>query len=86
MSVALGSRDDNEHENEFSTSEFRITGRDGLRAVRLIIFNFSLEQASDILKESHETEIHVEVLVAVKQGEPRVVGYKIHINPAESLD
>jgi hypothetical protein len=43
------------------------------------------ERASDILKESHEAEIHVEILVAVKQGEPGVIGYKIDINSAEAL-
>jgi hypothetical protein len=39
----------------------------------------------NVLKESHEAEIHVEILVAVKQGEPWIVGYKIDIHSAEAF-
>jgi hypothetical protein len=39
-----------------------------------------------ILKESHESEIHVEVLMAVKQGQAGAVGYKIDIDSAEAFD
>jgi hypothetical protein len=39
----------------------------------------------NVFKESHETEIHVEILMAMKQGEPRVVGYKIDINSGEAF-
>src|SRR6266436_5207543 len=40
----------------------------------------------NVFKESHEAEIHVEILVAVKQGQAWVVGYKIDINSAEAFD
>ena len=39
----------------------------------------------NVFKESHETEIHVEILMAVKQGEPGVVGKKIDINSTETF-
>jgi hypothetical protein len=39
----------------------------------------------NVFKETHETEIHVEILMAVKQGEPGVVGDKIDINSTEAF-
>src|ERR1700680_4939665 len=39
----------------------------------------------NVFKESHETEIHVEILMAVKQGEPGIVGDKIDINSTEAF-
>jgi hypothetical protein len=47
--------------------------------------NRRLRTSSGILKESHEAEIHVEILVAVKQGEPGIIGYEIDINSAVAL-
>jgi hypothetical protein len=38
-----------------------------------------------VFKESHETEIHMEILMAVKQGEPGVVGDKIDLNSTEAF-
>ena len=43
------------------------------------------EAPSGVLEKPHETKIHVEILVAVKQGQPGIVGYKINLNPAEAL-
>jgi hypothetical protein len=40
----------------------------------------------NVFKESHEAEIHVEILMAVKQCDPRVIGDKIDINSAEAFD
>src|SRR5271157_3856409 len=40
----------------------------------------------NVFKESHEAEIHVQILMTVKQGEPGVVGCKIDINSAEAFD
>jgi hypothetical protein len=34
----------------------------------------------DILDEAHESEIHVQLLVAVKKSQPGVVGYEIYIH------
>ena len=45
----------------------------------------SLEAPSDVLEKPHKTEIRMEVLVAVKQGQPGIAGYKINLNPAEAL-
>ena len=39
----------------------------------------------NVFKESHEAEIHVEILMAVKQGEPGIVGDKIDINSTEAF-
>src|ERR1700674_3386521 len=39
----------------------------------------------NVFKESHETEIHVEILMAVKQGEPGIVGDKIDINSTKAF-
>ena len=41
---------------------------------------------SDIFKESHKAEIHVEVLMAVKQSEPGIIGKEIDIHPTEAFD
>jgi hypothetical protein len=38
-----------------------------------------------VFKQPHETEIHVEILMAVKQGESGVVGDKIDINTTEAF-
>ena len=43
-------------------------------------------RALNVFKDSHETEIHVEILVAMKQCESRVIGDKIDINSAEAFD
>jgi hypothetical protein len=40
----------------------------------------------NVFKKSHETEIHVEILMAMKQCESRVIGYKIDVNSAEAFD
>jgi hypothetical protein len=40
----------------------------------------------NVFKESHETEIHVEILVAMKQCGSRVIGDKIDIDSAEAFD
>jgi hypothetical protein len=39
----------------------------------------------NVFKESHETEIHVEILMAVKQAEPGIVRDKIDINSTEAF-
>jgi hypothetical protein len=39
----------------------------------------------NVFKKSHETEIHVEILMAMKQGEPRIIRDKIDINSAEAF-
>src|SRR5208283_3135028 len=39
----------------------------------------------NVFKESHEAEIHVEILMAVKQGEPGIVRDKIDINSTEAF-
>lgn len=39
--------------------------------------NLSSSHPSDVVKERHETEIHVELLMAVKERETRVVGREI---------
>ena len=39
----------------------------------------------NVFKESHEAEIHMEILMAVKQGEPGIVGDKIDINSTEAF-
>jgi hypothetical protein len=43
-------------------------------------------RGSNVLKEPHEAEIHVEVLMAVKQGEPGIISDKIDLNPAETFN
>ena len=43
-------------------------------------------RTSDIFKESHKAEIHVEVLMAVKQSEPGIIGKEIDIHPTEAFD
>jgi hypothetical protein len=40
----------------------------------------------NVFKESHEAEIHVKVLMAVKQSEPRIISDKIDLNPAETFN
>jgi hypothetical protein len=33
---------------------------------------------SNIVKQSHETEVHVQLLMAMKQGRTRIIRYKVH--------
>ena len=40
----------------------------------------------NVFKETHEAEIHMEILMAVKQCDPRVIGDKIDISSAEAFD
>src|SRR5947209_5023710 len=46
----------------------------------------SERRPSGVFKEAHKAKIHGEVLVAVKQGKPGVVGHEIHFDPAETLN
>jgi hypothetical protein len=46
----------------------------------------SILERLKVFKESHEAEIHVEVLMAVKQGEPGIISDKIDLNPAETFN
>ena len=39
----------------------------------------------DIFKESHKTEVHVEILMAVKQSEPGIIGQKIDVHTTEAF-
>jgi len=40
----------------------------------------------NVFEQSHEAEIHVEILMAVKQGESGIIRYKIDINSGEAFD
>ena len=40
----------------------------------------------NVFKESHEAEIHVKVLMAVKQGESGIISDKTDLNPAETFN
>jgi hypothetical protein len=35
------------------------------------------ESLSHIIEQCHEPEIHVQLVMAVEQGEPRIIGYEI---------
>ena len=38
------------------------------------------EQLHGVIKQGHETEVHVQLLVAVKEGEPGIIGNEVNLD------
>src|SRR5215469_2404041 len=50
-----------------------------LRSYRIAIYCHSVSPRSHVVEQGHKPEVHVQLLMAVKQSHAWIVGYKVHL-------
>src|SRR5215469_3544002 len=50
-----------------------------LRSYRIAIYCHAVSPRSHVVEQGHKPEVHVQLLMAVKQGPAWIVGHKVHL-------